>query len=80
MINLRSEQCPVALNFLLERFKELSPKRYMEIGCAQLGTFNVFHKLLPKDGLSIGLDIRPYDVWYDYARMFPLLFPSYLLE
>jgi predicted O-methyltransferase YrrM len=80
MINLRSEQCPVALNFLLGKFKELSPKRYMEIGCAQLGTLNAFHKLLPKDGLAIGLDIRFYDVWNDYARKFPILCESHLIK
>lgn len=80
MITLRSEQCPVALNFLIERFKELSPKRYMEIGCAQLGTFNAFHRLLPKDGLAIGLDIRSYDIWNDYARKFPILCSSHLIQ
>lgn len=58
----RSEQCPNGLQYLLNLFKGLNPKVYMEVGCAQLGTLLRFKENMD-NGLCIGVDARDYPEW-----------------
>ena len=58
----RSEQCPIGLEYLLNLFRSLNPKVYMETGCAQLGTILKFKENIT-DGLCIGVDAREYPTW-----------------
>lgn len=58
----RSEQCPNGLQYLLNLFKGLNPKVYMEVGCAQLGTLLRFKENM-NNGLCIGVDARDYPEW-----------------
>jgi cephalosporin hydroxylase len=58
----RPVQCIAAIKYLLGEFNKLSPKVYMEIGCAHLATFQIFEELLPSEengGLAIGIDANP---------------------
>jgi len=66
----QSEQCEVGLSFLLDIFKSLNPKVYMETGCAQLGTLIRFKNSMT-DGLSIGVDAREYGVWKEVDSKSP---------
>jgi hypothetical protein len=65
-MELRSEQDPVSVSYMINLLRKLDGKVYMEIGCAQLGTFEKFRIILPDDGLAIGLDGRSYDNWDEY--------------
>jgi predicted O-methyltransferase YrrM len=62
-MNFISEQDQSSVRCILDLFKSMAGKIYLEIGCAQLGTILQFKNILPQDGFVIGVDIREYPVW-----------------
>ena len=63
------DQCLAGTRWLLNELRALSPKVYVEIGCAHLATFGVYESELPKDGLAIGVDVRSYNQWDTYQSL-----------
>jgi predicted O-methyltransferase YrrM len=70
-MELRSEQDPASIEYMIQLMKEIGAKVYMEIGCAQLGTISKFRDSLPKEGFAIGLDSRTYKPWDRVDHNFP---------
>lgn len=60
------DQCSTGLTWMLEQFKNLQPRVYLEIGCGCAMTFSLFHERLPDDGLAIGVDLNKYKQWNPY--------------
>jgi cephalosporin hydroxylase len=58
------DQCRQGAEWLYKYVEEeIKPKVYVEIGCAQLGTFFMHEHLLPSDGLAIGVDVKDSKAW-----------------
>ena len=69
MIDKSADQCLEGTAFILSLLDTLKPKVYVETGCAHLATFELYHSLLPEDGLAIGIDLRAYEPWKTYEQI-----------
>ena len=62
-------QCKIGLKWMIEKYRTLNPKVYLEIGAAHLATFRLFEQYLPKeDGLAIGIDTHPNTIQWNLYK------------
>jgi predicted O-methyltransferase YrrM len=68
-VQLTSEQDQNTVQCLIRLMASIQAEIYLEIGCAQLGTFDQFRRALPEHGLALGIDVQRYANWAAYKSL-----------